>query len=344
MERTTFSEKFMEDLKKQLEQSGEKYLVSTNEVQKMNQSYEAITVKPENGLVGVNLNLSEIYERYEKGYDYASILLDVTEKAKRALHDRPDFDLASLQDYDKMKEKLSMEVVSAERNAELLEKVPHKDLEDMAIVYRFVLDTDVEGRGSILITNQLLENYGITAEQLHQDAMEFAPVMRPAVIKTMTETLLEMLGPEAKDMVPYIPEDPIFVATVPDKVQGAGVIAYQDFMDKAAERVGGDFYILPSSIHEVLLVRDDGNFNIDTLKDMVHEANSTEVAPEDILTDSVYHYDSREKVFELAEKYKERVQERPRESVIDRLEKNKKEMNTFRDAPTRTPVLGGEAL
>ena len=67
MERTTFSEKFMEDLKKQLEQSGEKYLVSTNEVQKMNLTYEAITVKPENGLVGVNLNFSEIYERYASG-------------------------------------------------------------------------------------------------------------------------------------------------------------------------------------------------------------------------------------------------------------------------------------
>ena len=62
MERSTFLDQFMEDLKKQLEQSGEKYLVSTNEVQKMNQTYEAITVKPENGLVGVNLNLSEIYQ------------------------------------------------------------------------------------------------------------------------------------------------------------------------------------------------------------------------------------------------------------------------------------------
>ena len=87
-----------------------------------------------------------------------------------------------------------MEVVSAQRNAELLEKVPHKEIEDMAVVYRFVVDSGDDGRGSILITNQMLDNYGSTAEQLHQDALEFAPVMRPAVIQTMAETLLEMMG------------------------------------------------------------------------------------------------------------------------------------------------------
>ena len=111
-----------------------------------------------------------------------------------------------------------------------MEKVPHKDLEDMAVVYRFVLDTDAEGRGSILVTNQLLDNYGITPEQLHADALQYAPVMRPAIIQTMAETLLEMMGPDAKDMIPVLPDDPLFVATVPDKIQGAGVLAYQDFM------------------------------------------------------------------------------------------------------------------
>ena len=97
-------------------------------------------------------------------------------------------------------------------------------------MYRFVLDTDAEGRGSILVTNQLLDNYGITPEQLHADALQYAPVMRPAIIQTMAETLLEMMGPDAKDMIPVLPDDPLFVATVPDKIQGAGVLAYQDFM------------------------------------------------------------------------------------------------------------------
>ena len=123
-----------------------------------------------------------------------------------------------------------------------------------------------DGMGSILVTNKLLDSYGITPEQLHADALQYAPVMRPAVIQTMAETRLEMMGLEAKDMIPVMPENPLFVASVPDKTQGAGVIAYQDFMDQAAERVGGDFFILPSSIHEVLLVKDDGNVDINNLE------------------------------------------------------------------------------
>lgn len=133
--------------------------------------------------------------------------MDVTKKTQHALHDRPEFDLDALQDYSKMKEKLSMEVVSSERNDELLEKVPHKDLEDMAIVYRFVLDTGANDRSSILVTNQLLENYGITAEQLHNDAMEaivneYSRQMiikkeRPSVHKRL-EKNLEQIKEQAK--------------------------------------------------------------------------------------------------------------------------------------------------
>ena len=343
MEYEKFKEQFVEDLKERLEAGGEKFSVDLNAVQKMNQNYEAVTVKPEDAIIGVNLNMTEIYERYDRGMSYDTLVREVAEKADRALHDRPDFNLEALHDYDQMKEKLSMEVVSAERNADLLEKVPHKNMEDMAVVYRFVLDTDSEGRGSILVTNQLMDNYGITAEQLHADALQYAPVMRPAVIQTMAETLLEMMGPEAKDMIPVLPDDPLFVATVPDKIQGAGVLAYQDFMEQAAERVGGDFFILPSSIHEILLVRDDGTFDINHLEDMVKQVNETEVAPEDLLTDSVYHYDSKEKVFELAEKYEERTANRKRESTLDKLQEKSRE-HIAKDIGSRPIARGGEAL
>ena len=343
MEYEKFKEQFVEDLKERLEAGGEKFSVDLNAVQKMNQNYEAVTVKPEDAIIGVNLNMNEIYERYDRGMSYDTLVREVAEKADRALHDRPDFNLEALQDYDQMKEKLSMEVVSAERNADLLEKVPHKDMEDMAVVYRFVLDSDSDGRGSILVTNQLMDNYGITAEQLHADALQYAPVMRPAVIQTMAETLLEMMGPEAKDMIPVLPDDPLFVATVPDKIQGAGVLAYQDFMEQAAERVGGDFFILPSSIHEILLVRDDGTFDINHLEDMVKQVNETEVAPEDLLTDSVYHYDSKEKVFELAEKYEERTASRKRESTLDKLQEKSRD-HIAKDIGSRPIARGGEAL
>ena len=81
----------------------------------------------------------------------------------------------------------------------------------------------------------------------------------------------------------------MFVAGVFDNIHGAGVIAYPNFFEDAAEKLGGDFYVLPSSIHEVLLVRDNGEMTAKDLEALVREVNATQVAPEEQLTDHVYH-------------------------------------------------------
>ena len=110
----------------------------------------------------------------------------------------------------------------------------------------------------------------------------------------------------------------MYVASVPDKTHGAGVLAYQDFMDQAAERAGGDFFILPSSIHEVLIVPDNGRMDLQSLENMVKEVNATQVQPSEKLTDSVYHYDSKEKVFELGEKFVQRQALKKHERTDDK--------------------------
>ena len=143
-----FKEQLVEDVKKGLqERTGKEYEIQTNSVEKMNENYEALTVKPKDGIIGVNINMDELFKAYEDGHDYGDIVDRAVTKTSSALENHPDFNLEALQDYDHMKETLSMEVVSAERNAELLDKVPHKEIEDMAVVYRFVVDTGEEGRG-----------------------------------------------------------------------------------------------------------------------------------------------------------------------------------------------------
>ena len=290
----------------------------------MNQSYEAITITPEGSNIGMNMNLEVFAEAYESGVPFDEIVEQVTNKVEAHLADMPTFDVQSLTDYEQMKDKLAMEVVAADRNADLLAKVPHQEMEDMAVVYRFVMESDENGRASILVSNDLLDKMGVTPEQLHADALENAPELRPAVIKGMSEVMMDMMGEDAHEMfgIDEFPQDEMmYVATVPDKISGAGVIAYQEFMDQAAEKLGGDFYILPSSIHEVLLVKDDGAVNFNDLKSMVEDVNATQVAPEEKLTDSVYHYDSKEHIFELAEKFEARQQAKEADISSEKEEK-----------------------
>ena len=340
MDFNEFKEQFTEDVKQGLADAGIEAKVSTNTVEKMNESYEAMTVTPEGSNVGVNVNMEKFFEAYENGTDYEAVVGKAIGVIEGGFANQPTVDVSALTDYDQMKDKLIMEVVSAEANADMLDKVPHKEMEDMAVVYRFEIDSNDDGRATILVTNQLIETMGVTPEQLHADAMENAPELKPAVIKGMSEVMAEMMGVSTEDLAMMgMPMDPadeqMFVASVPDKIHGAGVLAYQDFMDQAAERVGGDFFILPSSIHEVLIVPDNGNMSLSDLEAMVKEVNATQVAPEDKLTDSVYHYDSQAKVFELGEKFVERqskteagieAEASEKGSVLDELKAKKEEV------------------
>ena len=322
MDYENFKERFVEDLRDKLYESGAEVNISVHTVNKLNESYEAITVTPEGSNIGVNIGIDKFYEALDNGRSYDEVVDKAVEVINNGINQRPDFDINSLSDYSQMKSKLAMEVVSAETNAEMLATVPHQNIEDMAVVYRFVLNSDDEGRASILVTNQLLDSMGVTPEQLHADAMENAPVIKPVEIKGMSEVMAEMMGIEQAEMMgifPVAPEDEqMYVATVPDKVHGAGVLAYQDFMEKAAERAGGDFFILPSSIHEILIVPDNGKMGLKDLEAMVRDVNATQVAPADKLTDSVYHYDSKEKIFELGEKFVARQAEREAEKAEER--------------------------
>lgn len=243
MNNEEFKNEFVEALKENLSERDNDVDVKVSTVEKMNQSYEAITITPEGSNIGMNMNLEVFAEAYESGVPFDEIVEQVTNKVEAHLADMPTFDVQSLTDYEQMKDKLAMEVVAADRNADLLAKVPHQEMEDMAVVYRFVMESDENGRASILVSNDLLDKMGVTPEQLHADALENAPELRPAVIKGMSEVMMDMMGEDAHEMfgIDEFPQDEMmYVATVPDKISGAGVIAYQEFMDQAAEKLGGD--------------------------------------------------------------------------------------------------------
>lgn len=360
MDYETFKEEFKEDIKEKLSQKGYGEVeTSFHNIEKTNQNYEAISVVPAGGNIGVNYNIENAFASYEHSGDYEGVLASATGAIASGLDQVPVVNVNALMNYEIMKEKLSVEVISAEANEELLAKVPHDRIEDLAVVYRFIMESNEDGRASILVNNDLIERMGVTHEQLRADALENSPEIRPVVIQGMNEVMKEMMGPEAYEMfgIPDDTEEMMFIATVPDKNSGAGVLAYQDFMDQAAEKIGGDFYVIPSSIHEILLVPDNGEVQAEGLKEMVQEVNATEVSPEEKLSDNVYHYDSKEHIFELAEKFEARQQEKgaaidekavDRESVLKNLKDKQKE--TAAKAPTKDAVdkaaksKGGEAL
>lgn len=256
-----FKKQLMQDIPDQIN-SDAKIIVAENNVDKLqNESYQGIVVRKEGEQIGVTLNVSALYEHMDRNdISYDEMLSRATDIVEQEFEQSPEIDIASLSNYEAMKEKLIIQVVPTAENADMLANIPHHEMEDMSVVYRLNMGSSDNGRATVLVTNAMMDSYGITAEQLHQDALEFAPMNEPAVIQSMAEVLMEMMGPEMGEMLP--PEEmPMYVASVPDRVQGAGILAYPDFMEQAKERLGGDFYVLPSSVHECILLADSGDMD-----------------------------------------------------------------------------------
>ena len=333
-----FVNKLEQDLKDAMADISPGATVDVRSVEKLQEgSYTGITISPAGGNVGMNLNANQLFDQMQDGQSYEGVLAVAVSTAERGLHDMPAVDVSELMNYEAAKKYLCFDVVGSDRNADMLEKVPHTDKENISMVYRLQLDSTENGAATVLITNAMMEQFGVTKEQLHADAMENAQEIRPADFRTMAAVMAEMMGMPEEMMADMAP--PMYVATNQDKVQGAAVMFYPDFMDQAAKELGGDIFILPSSVHEVLILPDDGNMNAQELKEMVTSINASEVSPEDRLTESVYHYDAQERIFELGEKFEERQAEKmaakeERSSVLKDLQDKKQDMDLKPKTPT----------
>ena len=266
------------------------------------ESYEGLMVTLPGSKVSASLNLDSYYERTNTGASEHQVMDLIESAVREASQNMPQLDWKVLGNYEQMKETLMLQMIPVKGNEEKLAEIPHETVEDMAVVYRFDLGSNERGTSSVLVTDTMLKSYGITRERLAADAIDAAVKNHPASLRNMNEVLQEMAGDRADDYRSDEPS-PLWVATVEGGMNGASVIQYPGFLDRAVETIGGDFYVLPSSIHEVLLVADDGSVALTQLEQMVCNINEAEVAPADRLSNSVFHYDSEAHLFENARSF-----------------------------------------
>lgn len=190
----------------------------------------------------------------------------------------------------------------------------------MAITYHLKMDENENGVASTTITNHMLHMFGVSKDELHNAALENSEKMFPANIFDLHEKLRQSFIADMKldgmpdemieEMLKDFPEEGEKTMTVVSNdvgINGAAVIFYPGIMDKMAEIAEGDYFILPSSVHETIILHDRGNLTTEELTMMVKEINATQVEPWDRLTDKVYHYDPIDKVFEKASAFEERL-------------------------------------
>ena len=267
-------------------------------VSKLNgQSYNGITGRKEAEEMVPVVDIRPLFDSYENGMPIEKAA-DELEKVFRSAMEQSQFiDPKDLTDYTKMKDRLILQLIPIEGNEERLSEIPHEQISDFAVICRVEL---ADGEASTIVTDQLMKSFDISKEQLFADAKENAPRLHPPVLKNLMEVLFQA-EPGLMDM-----ESPLHVATTDVGEHGACVMAYPGFMDQASETLGGSFFVIPSSVHELLFLRDDDGRSVKELDDMVQAVNVQEVQPSDRLSDVSYHYDAETKTLERSAEWEER--------------------------------------
>lgn len=251
------------------------YKVETRPVHKINETKDAFCLFPPGRPTNIavpTLYLDEIYEDFKRDEDMDRVLQAVADVIQTwSGYEVPEFGEFSLQEHT---DSIVADLISTEMNRELLEEVPHTDFLDMSIIYRAIHSINEAGINSAVITSKMLEKTDLTADDLYRLAMQNTSRLFPA-------KRYQGNG------------DGVFVMTNEHYCGGAVTMLYEEDMKKLADRIGGDFFILPSSRHEFFAV-DVRKSDATNLVKMLAAGNNNITDPVDLLSRSIYRYDAGE--------------------------------------------------
>lgn len=241
--------------------------------------------------ISPTIYLEPFLDSYNDGMTLSEIVSRITELYRDSLPDRSE-DFSFFRSFDLVRDRICYRLVNREKNAELLEQVPHVDFLDLAICFYYSHDSVTFGTGSVRIFNHHMADWGCSTAQLMKLAQRNTPVLFPSQAMNMTEVLRSALDDAGEDADEFeLPREVrMTVVTNERKVNGAAVVLYPELLHDLAGKADADLYILPSSVHEVILLPAEGQEEAE-LRRMVREVNETQVAPEDVLSDEIYYYD-----------------------------------------------------
>lgn len=269
---------------------GEQAAVSLHSIIKNNNIHlDGLTIYDSSVNISPTLYLNDYYQDYLAGRPFDDVLKDIIEAYQKHIP-KESMDFSFFTDYHKVKFQIIYKLINYEQNQILLKDVPHFRFLDLAVVFCCFLPDTPNGAASILIHHSHLKFWNIGAEQLYELATTNTPILLPYTIDSMENTL--------KSLCPKLWEEAhesqtkesvmMYVLSNSEKLYGASAILYPDVLSYFAGKLNCDFYILPSSIHEVLLLPIQPDTTPYELNCIIRDVNQSHVLKEEILSDHVY--------------------------------------------------------
>ena len=308
----SFIQSILSDIRERL---GQGYTVFSHTVKKNNGvELTGIVARKEGCNTSPSVYINELYDENMTDAEVKEAAQQVYMALKKA-EISENIDFSDFSDYEKMKKRIAVKLINAERNKELLAEVPHMPFHNLAlVVYYPVQELPFEGKAAILIYHSHREIWNVETEELVKTAIANTPRLFPGKIESMESIMrqifavdfgesavegLQKLGicdeEELEALIPPIQmvqknKIPMYVLSNEQKLYGAVCMLYPDILKNFTRKIDQDCYILPSSIHEVILVPAGVIANEKELWEIVTYINRTQVAEDEVLADSVYYY------------------------------------------------------
>ena len=245
--------------------------------------WDSLSIKGDRNIVPA-IYLEPYYQAHTEGVSMDAILQKIADVYMESMEQVGNFSADGFQ-YEKIKNGIFVVVQNAEMNRELLENVPHEIRDDLALLYRVNVELSNGEKGSVLIHNAHLESWGIDEKTLKEVAWNNMHDHYFPEFSTMSNVLRSVGYDEIPEDAEFVE---MYVLSNKDKQYGAVYMFDTEVMSRIAEEIGGDLVVIPSSIHESILLKKQTDFDI--LREMVKEVNRTQLHPTEILSDEVYQY------------------------------------------------------
>lgn len=287
MEFETFKKELLDNLKQIL---GEEKNIHFQSVEKNNGiREEAVVILGGKARIAPTIYLREFFEEWEAGRKSAEEISREILLRNASQEREVDFSLDSFENYEKARGQVYFKLVNYEMNKGLLTKIPYVPYLDLAVVFYYRLERGNFQGATMLIHNCNLEAWKIGPRQLLEDAVMNTSRKLPYSFQGMDALIRELSGDEDREL--YTGEEIMYVLSNQEKCFGAAALLYPHVLSHISQIFRKNFYVLPSSIHECILVPDQGQYSRMELTRMVREVNQTQVEADEILSDQVYYYD-----------------------------------------------------
>lgn len=254
---------------------------------------EALTILEPELNISPTIYLNSYFLKLEQGSALSSVIRQILNYYQQH-RSRHSIDTSFFTCFENIRPRIVYKLIHQEKNRELLKEVPWIPYLDLAIVFYCLLSQSPQENASILIRNEHLSYWNISEQEL----LALANQNTPFLLNSCFHSIAELLFP-VMEQLPFpshdsegltAPSSPMYVLTNQQRFLGASCILYDDVLKDIANHLDCDLYILPSSIHEVILLPATATESVCALSQMVQDINQSDVAEEEILSDHVYYY------------------------------------------------------